>query len=53
MFNLVRKARDPKVDEARLEARRWQAKLATRRRMVEAFQKLDSWRERTAQRNAS
>ena len=52
IFNLIRQGRDPKADEERLEELRWQQKLAARQCAVEAFQRLDAWRERTAQRHS-
>jgi hypothetical protein len=52
LFDLIHQSRDPRVDLDRLEQRRWQQKLAARQRVVEAYRRLDEWRERTAQRDA-
>lgn len=52
LFDLIHQSRDARIDLERLEQRRWREKLTARQRAVEAYQKLDQWRERTTQRNA-
>jgi hypothetical protein len=51
-FDALHNSRDPAVNREQLERWRWQQKLAARRRQVEAFRRLDEWRERRAQNNA-
>lgn len=52
MFDLIHNSRDPNADEAALEQFRWQQKLEIRRRFVEACQRWDAQRGRTAHENA-
>jgi hypothetical protein len=44
MFALLQRSRVAAAGQARLEAARWEAKLALRKRLVEAFAKLDNLR---------
>jgi hypothetical protein len=53
MFNVIRAARDSRIDQDRLDRWLWKQKVAARMRQVEAFTKLDQWRsERAAANNA-
>jgi hypothetical protein len=53
MFNMIWTSRDARGDWDRLDRWRWEQKLATRIRQVEAFSKLDQFRrERAAANNA-